>query len=105
MVFDDIVSTVDIINGNKVNVQANGVLPTINIEKSAGVTVYMTSTASRSAEVVTSLSSEVNLVVPGATENDNPSEFALPYQVCILSQYLTISTFHRLTLSIVVCDV
>lgn len=80
VVFDDIVSTVDIINGNKVNVQANGVLPTINVEKSAGVNVYLTSAASRAAEIVTSLSTEVNIVIPGATENDDPKEHAIPYQ-------------------------
>jgi adenylyl cyclase-associated protein len=80
VVFDDIVSTVDIINGNKVNVQANGVLPTINVEKSAGVNVYLTSQASRAAEIVTSLSTEVNVVIPGATENDDPKEHAIPYQ-------------------------
>merc|ERR1711862_426593 len=80
VVFDDVVATVEIINGKKVQVQANGALNQISIDKTEGATVYLQTPASQSAEIVTSLTSEINIVLPGATEEDDMVEHAVPEQ-------------------------
>merc|ERR1711988_776860 len=72
ILFDDVVSGVEVINCQKVNLQANGALNTLNIEKSAGVNVYLQTKGSQSADFITASATEVNLIIPGATEEADP---------------------------------
>jgi len=80
IVFDDVVSSVDVVNSKKVQLQANGNLHVIAIDKSAGATIYLQTPASQKAEIATSLATEVNIVVPGATEESDSIEHAVPAQ-------------------------
>jgi adenylyl cyclase-associated protein len=76
MVYGDVVSTVDIVNCQSVQVQSQGVVPTIGISKTDGCQVYL-SESSLNAEIVTSKSSEMNVLVPSANGFD---EFPVPEQ-------------------------
>jgi len=81
VVFDDVISTVEVINSKKLQLQANGAIPSISIDKTEGSTVILSSPASRNASIVTSLSSEVNIVVSGdEVQNIDDVEYPVPQQ-------------------------
>jgi len=55
-------------------------LPQIQIDKVNGASIFLSGAESRDASVVTSLSSTINVVVPGKTDDDDPIELAVPEQ-------------------------
>ncbi|KAI2801793.1 F-actin-capping protein subunit alpha [Blomia tropicalis] len=66
IVFDQIVSVVEFIDSQRVQAQANGIVPTITMDKVDGIEVFL-SKESLSCEIVSSKSSEINLSVPSAS--------------------------------------
>lgn len=66
LVFDDIVSVVEFVNCQNVQAQSMGCVPTINVEKTDVVEVYLND-KSMNAEIVTAKSSSVNVSVPDKT--------------------------------------
>jgi len=80
IVFDDVVATVEVINSKKVQIQANGTVHQISLDKTNGATVYLQSAVGLQAVIATSLTSEINVVTPGKTENDDSVEQAIPEQ-------------------------
>lgn len=66
LVFDDIVSVVEFVNCQNVQAQSMGCVPTINVEKTDVVEIYLND-KSMSAEIVTAKSSSVNVSVPDGT--------------------------------------
>ncbi|CAD5229427.1 unnamed protein product [Bursaphelenchus okinawaensis] len=76
VVFDNLLAQVEIINSQSVEVQSMGTLPTISIQKTDGCQVYL-SKESVGAEVVTSKSSEMNILVP---DGDDFVELPVPEQ-------------------------
>ncbi|KAL6063447.1 suppressor of rasval19 [Balamuthia mandrillaris] len=80
VVFEDVISQVEVVRGKKIQVQATGSVPTIQVDKSEGVTLYLTTANKAAVSIITSLSSEINVVTPGASESDDPKEQALPQQ-------------------------
>jgi adenylyl cyclase-associated protein len=74
------VGSVELVNCVKVNLQANGKLPTLNIERTSGVNAYLQTAESKQVEVVTSSATEINLVLPGATADSDPKELPIPSQ-------------------------
>eukprot|EP00026_Physarum_polycephalum_P018117 Phypoly_transcript_19588.p1 GENE.Phypoly_transcript_19588~~Phypoly_transcript_19588.p1 ORF type:complete len:206 (+),score=37.61 Phypoly_transcript_19588:84-620(+) len=80
VVFDDVIATAEIVNCKRVQVQANGAIPNISVDKSESVTIYVQSEAGKKVEIVTSAATEVNVVTPGKTENDDPKEQPIPHQ-------------------------
>jgi adenylyl cyclase-associated protein len=84
IIFDDIIGSVEVMNGKKIQLQANGQVPTIQIDKTEGATLYLQTAASQKADIITSLVSELNVILPGANpETDDPAELPAP------SQFLT----------------
>ncbi|XP_049849909.1 uncharacterized protein LOC126320457 [Schistocerca gregaria] len=79
IIFDGVVSSVELIRCRKISAQANGSLPVITIEKCEGANIYLFSEASRSAEIITSLSLEVIITIPPKVGQD-AIERAIPYQ-------------------------
>jgi small GTP-binding protein len=79
VVFDDVIATADIVNSKRIQLQANGSIPNISIDKSEGVTVYIQSEAGKKVEIVTSAATEVNVVTP-VKEHEDPKEQAIPHQ-------------------------
>jgi len=80
IIFDDVVATVEVINSKKVQLQANGSVHQISLDKTHGASVFLQTAAGQSASIATSLTSEVNVVTPGKTENDDSIEHAIPEQ-------------------------
>ncbi|CAJ0583526.1 unnamed protein product, partial [Mesorhabditis spiculigera] len=64
IVFDAIVAQVETINCQSLQIQTMGEMPTVSVQKTDGCQIYL-SEASKGAEIVTSKSSEMNVLVPG----------------------------------------
>jgi len=84
VIFKSVVSTFEIVNSQGCKVQALEMVPNVAIDKTSGFSLILTKESSANPPaIVTSNVSELNLVVPGATDNDDPVELPLP------EQYLT----------------
>ncbi|KJH43111.1 DE Adenylate cyclase associated [Dictyocaulus viviparus] len=77
IVFDALVAQCETINCQSIQIQTLGEMPTLSIQKTDGCQVYL-SEAAKNAEVVTSKSSEMNLLIPGA--DGDFVEFPVPEQ-------------------------
>jgi len=84
IIFDDVIATVEIVNSSGIQLQANGVVPNISVDKSSGITIYVQTENGRKVEIITSASTEINVVTPGKTENDDPKEQPIPSQFITL---------------------
>ncbi|CEF61777.1 Adenylyl cyclase-associated protein [Strongyloides ratti] len=78
IVFENLLSQIEVINCQSIQVQTMGKLPTISIQKTDGCQVYL-SKESFDAEIVHSKSSEMNVLIPNG-EDGEFIEFALPEQ-------------------------
>jgi len=65
LVFDDIVASVEFINCQRIQAQAMGKVATVSIDKTDGIQVYFSKTC-LDTEVVSSKSSEMNILIPKA---------------------------------------
>lgn len=79
LVFDSAVAGVDLVNCTSCKVQVLSNVQTINIEKCSGTQLIL-NRDSLDAEVVSAKSSELNIIVPGATDEDEFKEHAIPEQ-------------------------
>lgn len=79
LVFTDVVAACEIVNCTSVEVQCMGTAPTISIDNTNGCQLYL-GLKSLDAAITTAKSSAVNVLVPGATEDSDPVEHALPEQ-------------------------
>lgn len=82
VVFDDAVATCEVVNCQSVKVQAKGKVPAVSIDKSGGVQLYL-SKEGLATEIITSTSSEMNVVLPPLNADDpmaDPVELPLPEQ-------------------------
>ncbi|CAH8502416.1 unnamed protein product [Heterobilharzia americana] len=77
VVFDHLISSIDIVNCQSVQIQCLGQLQTVNIDKTDGCQVYL-SADSKFADVITAKSSEINILVPKG--KDDYEEYAVPEQ-------------------------
>jgi adenylyl cyclase-associated protein len=76
--FENLLGQIEVINSQSVEIQTLGTLPTVSIQKTDGCQVYL-SKDSLDAEIVSSKSSEMNILVPCGEDGDF-SEFAIPEQ-------------------------
>lgn len=77
IVFDSLVSSIEFINCQSVQMQVLGKVPTISIDKTDGCQVYLSSD-SKDVEIVSSKSSEMNILVPKG--NGDYAEYPVPEQ-------------------------
>nr|CDJ90118.1 Adenylate cyclase-associated CAP domain containing protein [Haemonchus contortus] len=77
VVFDGVVGQCETINCQRIEIQTLGEMPTISIQKTDGCQVYL-SEASTNAEIVTSKSSEMNVLIPKG--NGDYIELPIPEQ-------------------------
>ncbi|TGZ67137.1 hypothetical protein CRM22_004937 [Opisthorchis felineus] len=77
VVFGDLISALDIVNCQSVQVQSMGQLQTVNVDKTDGCQIYLSS-QSLHADIITAKSSELNVLVPKA--NGDYDEFPVPEQ-------------------------
>lgn len=78
VVFDSLVSSAEFINCQSVQMQVLGKVPTITIDKTDGCQMYL-SKDSLNAEIVTSKSSELNVMIPKS--DGDYSEHPIPEQL------------------------
>lgn len=79
LVFMDVVAACEIVNCGRVEVQCQGLAPTISIDNTSGCQLYL-SKDSLGASITTAKSSEINVMVPGAEPDGDWVEHALPQQ-------------------------
>ena len=75
----DVVAAFEIVNSSGTQVQVTGVAPTLAIDNCAGVQLYL-SAASLGCSITTCKSTEVNVLIPGATPDDDMRETPIPEQ-------------------------
>ena len=79
--FKQVVSMFEVVNSDRVTVYATDNVPSISIDKTDGASIHLSRTAvANPPQIVTSKVSELNLVVPGKTDEDDPVEIPLPEQ-------------------------
>jgi adenylyl cyclase-associated protein len=79
VVFETCVSVVEVVNGNGIKMQCINNVPSIAIDKTSGCQVFLSKT-SLDCEFTCAKSDEMNIVIPGETEDDDITEFAVPEQ-------------------------
>ncbi|XP_034947836.1 adenylyl cyclase-associated protein 1 isoform X2 [Chelonus insularis] len=77
IVFDSLVSSIEFVNCQSVQMQVLGKVPTISIDKTDGCQMYL-SPESLQVELITSKSSEMNVMVPKG--NGDYTEYPVPEQ-------------------------
>jgi len=81
VIFKSVVSMFEIVNSQRCAVQVLESVPAVAIDKTSGFQLILSRSAANPApDIVTSNVSELNLVVPGAKETDDPIEIPLPEQ-------------------------
>ncbi|XP_045118768.1 adenylyl cyclase-associated protein 1-like isoform X6 [Portunus trituberculatus] len=89
VVFDDLVSALEVVNCQSSKVQVMGVMPTISIEKTDGCQVFL-SKASLNTEIISAKSSEMNIMVP--KPDGEFAELAIPEQFLTKVNGLSLTT-------------
>ncbi|KAE8885344.1 hypothetical protein PF005_g10005 [Phytophthora fragariae] len=79
LIFDNAVSSIEIVNCKGVQVQCKGVVPSVAIDKTDGCLVYI-SWEGREVQFVTSKSSEMNVAFPEGAGSDDYVEKPIPEQ-------------------------
>ncbi|KAK6631207.1 hypothetical protein RUM43_014303 [Polyplax serrata] len=77
VVFDSVVSSIEFVNCQSVQMQVLGMVPTISIDKTDGCQIYL-SQESMNVEIVSSKSSEMNVLIP--TGSGDFKEYPVPEQ-------------------------
>jgi hypothetical protein len=80
LVCSDVVSGVEFINCSKMQVQSTGMVPSVSIDKTDGIQVYVTREALAEMMFSTSKSADMNIVTPGARPDDDYIEIPIPHQ-------------------------
>ncbi|KAK2079365.1 hypothetical protein QBZ16_003056 [Prototheca wickerhamii] len=80
LLFESVVSSVELVNCASVAVQCTGTAPTLAIDACDGVQVYLAAASAGDTDITTAKSSSVNITVPGASEEDEPVEVPVPEQ-------------------------
>jgi len=79
--FSSVVSTFEIVNSERVTVYINEQCPNVALDKCSGIQIWLNDkSVAEPPVIITSNVTEVNLVVPGKTPEDDPVELALPQQ-------------------------
>jgi len=79
VVFDNAISSVEVVNSRGVDVQCTGRVPNFAIDKSSQVVIYI-SKQGLDAEIITSKSDAMNIVIPAPKDGDDPLELPVPEQ-------------------------
>jgi adenylyl cyclase-associated protein len=80
IVLDSAISGVDVVNSQSCQVQILGKAPTVLVDKTDGLQLYL-SKDGLDTEILSAKSSELNVTSPGPTDNDDPIETSLPEQL------------------------
>jgi len=79
VVFDNCISSIEVVNCNSIQVQVTSKVPSILVDKTSGCQLFL-SKDGLGVEIVTSKSDEMNVVLPGKNTGDDIEEIAIPEQ-------------------------
>jgi len=79
IVFESVVAAVDVVNCKKVQMQCTGTMSSLNIDKVQEMQVYLSNDC-LGTSIITSLSCDISIVLPGETPEQDPVEQPIPYQ-------------------------
>lgn len=77
VVFESIISGCEVVNSKKIGAQVDGVCPVFTIDKTIGVTIWLSEASCGVSSFSTSLSSEMNVSIP---DGDDRKEMPIPEQ-------------------------
>lgn len=81
IVFNSVVSSLEVVNGKRITIVIQESCPSIAIDKTNGCSVVLNELSVKEPpNIVTSLASELNVVIPGKTPEDDPIELAVAEQ-------------------------
>jgi len=79
VVFENVVASFEAVNCRSIEVQVTGRVPSIAIDKTSGCQIYLGKSA-LDTEIVTSKSSEMNVLIPSSDPDQDMIEMAIPEQ-------------------------
>jgi adenylyl cyclase-associated protein len=79
IVFESAVASCEVVNGTSVEIQCQGKVPSIAVDKSSGVQIFL-SKDGLDVEIVTSKSDSLNVLIPDPAGGVDPVEIAVPEQ-------------------------
>lgn len=77
VIFPTIISGCEIVNSKKIAVQSDGICPVFSIDKTVGVSAYLSKESADISSFTTSMSSEMNVSIP---DGDDYKEIPIPEQ-------------------------
>jgi adenylyl cyclase-associated protein len=77
VIFNSIISGCETVNSKKLAIQADGVCPVFTIDKTVGVTLWLSQASADVTSFTTSMSSEMNVSIP---DGDDRKEMPVPEQ-------------------------
>jgi len=77
VIFPTIISGCELVNSKKIAVQSDGVCPVFTIDKTIGVSIYLSKASADASSFTTSMSSEMNVSIP---DGDDYKEIPIPEQ-------------------------
>jgi adenylyl cyclase-associated protein len=80
VVFGDVISACEVVNCRQMKVQTKGICPSMAVDKTDGIVLYVSRQSIDLCTIVTSKSSEMNVSWPGATDDDAWNEKPIPEQ-------------------------
>jgi len=97
IIFDDVIATVEVVNSSKLQLQANGTVGSIILDKTHNTTIFFQKEVGLTANIVTSQVSAINVCSPGKREEDDMIETPLPEQYVTRwhgTKYVTLPSEH-----------
>jgi len=79
IVFESAVASCEVVNGTSIEIQCQGKVPSIAVDKSSGVQIFL-SKDGLDVEIVTSKSDSLNVLIPDPAGGVDPVEIAVPEQ-------------------------
>ena len=83
VICENVVSSIEFVNCESVQLQINGEAPTVSVDKTDGFQLFL-SEKSLNTKLISSKSSEMNINVPSKTDPDDMTEHAIPEQFVTL---------------------
>jgi len=81
VIFQEVIASVNLINCKKIQIRCQIKVPSVQVEKSDGVTVEIPSDEIENARLLSSLSTDVCLLSQPKTKSGVPVEYAIPEQI------------------------
>jgi len=80
VIFDDVIATLEVINSQKLQLQVNGTVPSLQLDKTHGASVFIQTPGGLDVNIVTSQCTGLNIMTPGVREEDDMIETPIPEQ-------------------------